>query len=123
MKQNTSKNNSLENQVEHVIGFMRTHEWTGPLSFPLNLHKDLDKFTEKYLFESFIDMNYAYHNYKQGNYVEAKRRLEYSLMWKDEAIECSFISGENNFTTLLLRKTDEIFNNAIQEMSMALDIN
>jgi len=116
MKQKTLKYNSLENQVEYVINFMNSHEWAGPITASLNLHKDLDIFVERYLFDSYIDINYAYQNYKQGNYVEAKRRLGYSLIWKDEAIECSFLSGINNFTTLLFEKTDEIFNNIIQEI-------
>jgi hypothetical protein len=116
MKHKVSKHNSLENQVEYVINFMRTHEWASPLALPINLNENLDYFTERYLFDSYIDLYYAYQNYKQGNYVEAKRRLGYSLIWKDKATECSFFSGENDFTALLFNKTDEIFNNTIQEI-------
>jgi hypothetical protein len=116
MKHKAAKHNTLENQVKYVIDFMRTHEWAGPLALPLKLNKNLDYYTERYLFDSYINLNYAYYNYKQGNCVETKKKLGNSLIWKDEAIECSFISGENDFTALLIKKTEDIFNNTIQEI-------
>ena len=116
MKRKKSKINSLESQVAKVIDFMTSHEWGGPLALPLNLHKDLEKFTERYLFDSFIDLNYAYQNFKKEDFIEAGKRLEYSLIWKEEAAECSNIAGFNNFTTLLFNKTEELFTNTINEI-------
>lgn len=116
MKHKSSKHNPLENQVEHVINFMQTHEQGNLIDLDSNLHDKIDYYTEKSLFDSYIGLNHAYQNYIQGNYAEAKRRLGYSLIWKDEAIDCSFLSGVNDFTVLLFKKTDEIFNNTIQEI-------
>jgi hypothetical protein len=116
MKRKRSRNSSIEKQVNNVINIMKTHEWASPIAFPLELHKDLDYWTERYLFDSYININYAYYNYKIGNYDETKRRLENSLMWKNEAIECSFISGINDFKTLLFKKTKKIFDNIINEI-------
>ena len=116
MKNKVSKKNSLDHQVASAINFMSSHEWAGPLAIPINLHEDLDKFAERYLFDAYIDLNYAYKNYKKGDITEAKRRLGYSLIWKDEAIECSYISGTNDFSTLLFKKTEEYFDNVIHEI-------
>ena len=114
MNHKNLNNNSLEKQVEKIINFMKSHKWTGPIGIPLNLHEKLDKFTEKYLFDAYIDMNNAYKFHLAGNSVEAKKSLGYSLLWKDEALECSFHFGKNDFTTLIFKKTDEIINNVIQ---------
>jgi len=95
---------------------MTSNEWGEPLALPLNLHKDLEGFTERYLFDSFIDLNYAYQNFKKGNYIEAIKRLEFSLIWKEEATECSYIAGRNSFTNLLFNRTEEIFDNTITEI-------
>jgi len=116
MKRKKHKYYSLDNQVNRVIDFLKSHEWAGPLALPLNLHNDLEHYTERYLFDSYIDLNYAYQYYKNGNYDEAKKRLGYSLMWKDEALDCSFIAGINDFTTLLFNKTEKYFNDIIQEI-------
>ena len=113
MNYKVSKTGSLEKQVTKAIDFMSSHEWTGPIALPIYLHEDLDKWAERYLFESYISMNYAHQNYMKGDYVESKKRLGYSLMFKDEAMECSHISGLNDFSALLFNKTDEFFNKII----------
>jgi hypothetical protein len=116
MKRKRSNNSSLDKQVDNVIDFMSSHEWAFPMAIPLNLHKDLDNLTERYLFDSYIDMNYAYQNYLKGDYIEAEKRLEYSKIWKDEAFDCSFYSGTNNLKTLLFKKTEKIFDNILHEI-------
>jgi len=116
MQYKVSKTGSLENQVSKAIDFISSHEWTGPLALPIYLHEDLDKFTERSIFEAYIGLNYAYHNFKKGDFSEAKKRLENSLMWKDEAMECSHISGYNDFSVLLFKKTEEIFDYYVHEI-------
>jgi len=113
MNYKVSNTSSLENQVARAIDFLFSHEWAGPLALPINLHKDLDKWAERYIFESYIDMNYANQNYMKGDYIKSRISLGYSLVFKDEAIECSHISGFNKFSALLFKQTDEIFDNII----------
>jgi len=116
MNHKVSKTGSLENQVTKAIDFMSSHEYAGPVALPIDLHEDLDKFAERAIFEAYIALNYAYQNYQKGDLTEAKKRLGYSLFWKDEAEECSFISGCNDFTALLFNKTDEILNHHVSEI-------
>ena len=105
---------SLEKQVNRVIGFFETHEWTYPIAMPINLHKDLDTIAERYFFDFCIDHRRAKENYLLGNINQAKKDLTYSLVWWTEACDLAFYAGLNDFSSMLLDKTDNMLNDAIE---------
>jgi hypothetical protein len=73
-KKKRNKNQlSLEQQVNHVAGFFETHEWAGPIAVPINLHKDLDTMTERYIFDCYIYHRHANENLLLGNVEQAKK--------------------------------------------------
>jgi hypothetical protein len=105
---------SLEQQVNRVIGFFETHEWASPIAMPINLHKDLDTMAECYFFDCYIDHRCANENYLLGNIKQAKKDLIDSLVWRAEAYGLAYNAGLNDFSNILLYKTDIMLNNAIE---------
>jgi len=53
-KNGKGKRFSLEEQVNRVIVFLRTHERAYPIAMPLNLTGDLDVMVARYLFDCYI---------------------------------------------------------------------
>ena len=49
-----------------------------------------------------------------GNYDQAKKNLAYSLIWLEEANECAYIAGSNDFSNMLFDKTNNMLNDAIE---------
>jgi hypothetical protein len=105
---------SFEHHVNRVIGFFETHEWAFPIAMPINLHKDLDTMAERYFFDCYIDHRCANENYVLGNIKQAKKDLIYSLVWYAEACDLAYYAGLNDFSSILLDKTDSMLNNAIE---------
>jgi hypothetical protein len=105
---------SLEQQVNRVVGFFETHEWAGLIARPINLHKDLDTMAERYIFDCYIDHRRANENFLLGNVMQTKKDLTYLLVWWAEAYDLTFYAGLNDFSTLLLYKTDSMLNNTIE---------
>jgi hypothetical protein len=105
---------SLEQQVNRVIGFFETHERAFPIAMPINLHKDLDIMAERYFFDCYIDHRRANENYLLGNINEAKKDLTYSLDWLAEACDLVYSAGLNAFSSMLLNKTDNMLDKAIE---------
>jgi hypothetical protein len=114
MSKRNKKQLSLEQQVNRVIEFFKTHEWAFPIARPINLHKDLDTMAERYFFDCYIDHRRANENYLLGNINQAKKDLTYSLVWWTEACELAYYAGPNDFSSMLLNKTDSMLNNAIE---------
>jgi len=107
---------SLEQQVNYVIGFFKTHEWAYPIAMPINLHKDLDTMAERYFFDCYIDHRRASENYLLGNINQARKDLVYSLIWLAEACDLVYYAGVNDFSSMLLNKTDNMLNDAIENI-------
>jgi hypothetical protein len=105
---------SIEQQVNHVIGFFETHERVSPIAMPINLHKDLDTIAERYFFDCYIYHRHANENYLLGNINQAKKDLTYSLVWWAEACDSAYDAGTNDFSNMLLDKTDSMLDNAIE---------
>jgi hypothetical protein len=49
-----------------------------------------------------------------GNINQAKKDLTYSLVWWTEACDLVYYAGLNDFSSMLLDKTDSMLNNAIE---------
>jgi hypothetical protein len=105
---------SLEQQVNRVINFFETHERASPIVMPINLHKDLDTMAERYFFDCYIDHRRANENYLLGNINQAKKDLTYSLVWWAEACDLVHYAGLNDFSSMLLNKTDSMLDSAIE---------
>jgi len=84
-KNGKGKRFSLEEQVNRVIVFLRTHERTYPIAVPLNLTGDLDVMVTRYIFNCYIHWRHANDNYLSGNVLQAKKDLMYSLGCRTEA--------------------------------------
>ncbi|MDR2601182.1 MAG: hypothetical protein LBC53_01830 [Spirochaetaceae bacterium] len=100
--------------MNRVIRFFETHEWASPIAMPINLHKDLDAMAERYFFDCYIDHRRANEKYALGNIDQAKKDLTYSLVWWTEACDLAYYAGLNDFSSMLLDKTDSMLNNAIE---------
>jgi hypothetical protein len=105
---------SIEQQVNRIIGFFLTHEWVYLIAMPMNLHKNLDAMAGRYFFDCCIDYRRANENYLLGNISQAKKDLTYSLVWREEARDLAYYSGLNDFSSMLLDKTDSMLNDAIE---------
>jgi hypothetical protein len=114
-KKKRNKNQlSLERQVNRVIRFFETHERAFPAALPINLHKDLDTIAERYFFDCYRCHRCANENYLLGNINQAKKDLTYSLVWQAEACDSAYYAGINDFSNMLLDKTDSMLDNAIE---------
>jgi len=113
-KKRDRKHLAIEQQVAKIVRFFETHEWASPIAMPLNLHKDLDVMTERYLFDCYTDRRRAIENYSLGNIDEAKKKLTYSIVWWAEACDASCHYGISDFSSLLINKTDNMLNDAIE---------
>jgi hypothetical protein len=105
---------SLEQQVNQVITFFNTHEWAGPIAMPLNLNKKLDSISERYYFDCYIDHRRAQKYYFQGDINQAKKYLTYSVVWGAEACDDAAYFGLNDFNIMLMDKTDDMLDDAIE---------
>jgi hypothetical protein len=104
---------SLEQQVNRVVKFLETHKCASTAK-PINLHKDLDTRAECYFFDCYIYHLRANENYLLGNINQAKKDLTYSLVWWTVACDLVYYAGLNDFSSMLLDKTDSMLNSAIE---------